>query len=147
MIVKECLETTDPEDNKMPNLDAQLMKVPEPSLVFIKGDSTKVLRGMTATMVLIKPIVYIDISNALDISYQYSILFERGYNMYWYSCPGYNENNYKGNRFDITKDSFYIAILAVHNTVEIPDGGLDLPRIDGPTDTWMKAYDRTREST
>jgi len=136
MIVPKSLETTDPHDKDIPNLDGQLMKLPEPSMVCISGDSTPILRGMTATMMLIKPVIYIDIENAEDISYQYSILKERGYEMYWYKCDDYNVNNFKQNTFDTTLDSFHMNILAIHEDVEINDGGIDLPRIDGPNDNW-----------
>ena len=136
MIVPKSLETSDPMDKDIPNLDGQLMQLPEPTLVRISGDSIRVLRGMTATMMIIKPVIYIDINNAEDISYQYSLLSERGYEMYWYSCPAYNENNYKGNTFDITLDKFSMNILAIHKDVEIFNGGIDLPRIDGPNDQW-----------
>ena len=136
MIVPKSLETTDPHDKDIPNLDGQLMKLPEPSMVCISGDSTPILRGMTATMMLIKPVIYIDIANAEDISYQYSILKERGYEMYWYKCDDYNVNNFKQNTFDTTLDSFHMNILAIHEDVEINDGGIDLPRIDGPNDNW-----------
>mgnify|MGYP003664187683 CR=1 FL=1 len=137
-IVPKSLETTDPHDKDIPNLDGQLMKLPEPALVCISGDSTRVLRGMTATMMLIKPVVYIDIANAEDVSYQYSILKERGYEMYWYACPDFNLNNFKDNKTDITKYGFHMNILAIHEDVEINDGGIDLPRVDGPTDNWKR---------
>ena len=141
MIVPKSLETTDPHAKDIPNLDGQLMQLPEPTLICISGNSTQVLRGMTATMMLIKPVIYIDIANAEDISYQYSLLVERGYKMYWYSCPGFNLNNFKQKQLNITDDSFYMNILAIHEDVEIHDGGIDLPRIDGPNDNWKRFRD------
>ena len=141
MIVPKSLETTDPHDKDIPNLDGQLMKLPEPSMVCISGDSTPILRGMTATMMLIKPVIYIDIENAEDISYQYSILKERGYEMYWYKCDDYNVNNFKQNTFDITFNSFSMNILAIHEDVTMMDGTIDLPRIDGPNDNWTRFKD------
>ena len=138
MIVPKRLETTDPHAKDIPNLDGQLMNLPEPTLVCISGDSTQVLRGMTATMMLIKPVIYIDIANAEDISYQYSILKERGYEMYWYACPDFNLNNFKDNKTDVTNYGFHMNILALHESVEINDGGIDLPRIDGPNDNWKR---------
>ena len=136
MVVPKSLETTNPTDKDIPNLDGQLMKLPEPALIRISGDTIKILRGMTATMMLIKPVIFIDINNAEDISYQYSMLVERGYTMYWYKCNDYNVNNFKKNTFDTTLDSFHMNILAIHEDVEINDGGIDLPRIDGPNDNW-----------
>lgn len=138
MVVNKSLETTDPTDKNIPNLDGQLMQLLEPTLIRISGDSIKVLRGMTATMMLVKPVIYIDINDAEDISYQYSMLHERNYTMYWYSCPGYNVNNYKENPFDITLGSFSMNILAIHEDVETSEGGIDLPRIDGPNDNWKR---------
>jgi len=141
MVVPKSLETTNTMDKDIPNLDGQLMRLPEPTLIRVSGDTIKILRGMTATMMLIKPVIYIDIANAEDISYQYSMLVERGYKMYWYSCPGFNENNYKENTFDITQDAFYMNILAIHEDVELNDGGIDLPRVDGPNDNWTRFKD------
>lgn len=138
MVIAKSLETTDPKDSSIPNLDGQLMKLLEPTLIRISGDSTKVLRGMTATMMLVKPVIFIDINNEQDISYQYSILHERGYKMYWYSCAGYNVNNFNENTFDITLASFDMNILAIHEDVDITEGGIDLPRIDGPNDNWTR---------
>lgn len=143
MVVPKSLETTDPTDKDIPNLDGQLMKLQEPALICISGDSTQILRGMTATMMLIKPVIYIDIANAEDISYQYSILKERGYEMYWYACPDFNLNNFNENKTDLTNDVFHMNILALHESVEINDGGIDLPRIDGPNDNWKTLNDRT----
>jgi len=136
MVIPKSLETTNTMDKDIPNLDGQLMRLPEPTLVRVSGDTIKILRGMTATMMLIKPVIYIDIANAVDISYQYSMLVDRGYKMYWYSCPDYNVNNFKQNTFDTTLDSFHMNILAIHEDVEINDGGIDLPRVDGPNDNW-----------
>jgi len=115
------------------------MKLPEPTLIRISGDTIKILRGMTATMMLIKPVIFIDIDNAEDISYQYSMLIERGYTMYWYMCPWFNLNNYKDNPFDVTLDLFSMNILAIHKDVELNDGGIDLLRVDGPNDNWKIA--------
>jgi len=138
MIVPKSLETADPHNKDIPNLDGQLMKLPEPALVCISGDSVQVLRGMTATMMLIKPVIYIDIANDEDVSYQYSILKERGYEMYWYACPNFNSNNFKDNKTDVTNDVFHMNILALHESVEMTEGGIDLPRIDGPNDNWKR---------
>ena len=141
-IVPKNLETIDPHNKDIPNLDGQLMKLPEPTLICISGDSTSVLRGMTATMMLIKPVIYIDIANAEDISYQYSILKERGYELYWYACPDFNVDNFKEYQLNLTdSDKFHMNILALHESVEINDGGIDLPRIDGPNDNWTRLKD------
>jgi len=83
-------------------------------------------------------VIYIDIHNAEDISYQYSILKEKGYELYWYSCVDFNENNYKKNQVNITNNSFNMNILALHTDVDIADGALALPRIDGPMDNWKR---------
>jgi len=141
MVVPKSLETTNPMDKDIPNLDGQLMRLPEPTLIRISGDTIKILRGMTATMMLIKPVIYVDINNVEDISYQYAMLVERGYKMHWYGCPGYNKNNFKENSFDITQGTFHMNILAIHEDVEIKDGGIDLPRIDGPNDNWTRFKD------
>jgi len=61
--------------------------------------------------------------------------------MHWYGCPGYNKNNFKENSFDITQGTFHMNILAIHEDVEIKDGGIDLPRIDGPNDNWTRFKD------
>ena len=140
-VIEKNLETTDRNDKDIPSLDGQLMQLPEPSLIRISGDSVKVLRGMTATMMLIKPVIYIDINNSTVIGYQYSLLVERGYNMYWYSCVSYNENNFKENRFDITENSYSMNMLAIHEDVLLVDGSIDLPRIDGPNDKWTRDRD------
>ena len=138
-IVPKNLETIDPHNKDIPNLDGQLMKLPEPTLICISGDSTSVLRGMTATMMLIKPVIYIDIANAEDISYQYSILKERGYELYWYACPDFNVDNFKEYQLNLNdSDKFHMNILALHESIEINDGGIDLPRIDGPNDNWKR---------
>lgn len=138
LAVKGSLETTDVEDSNIPNFDHQMMKLPPPTLVRISGDSTKVLQGMRTTLTIIKPVVYVDINNAVDISYQYSILKEKGYKLYWYSCVDFNENNYNKNQVNITNNSFNMNILAIHTDVDIEDGVLALPRIDGPMDNWKR---------
>tara|TARA_R110000803_G_scaffold155760_1_gene220349 strand:- start:3 stop:725 length:723 start_codon:yes stop_codon:yes gene_type:complete len=138
LAVKGTLETDDVEDPTIPNFDHQMMKLPVPTLVCISGDSTKVLRGMRTTLTIIKPVIYIDIHNREDISYQYSILKEKGYELYWYSCVDFNENNYNKNQVNITNDSFHMNILALHTDVDITDGAIDLPRIDGPMDNWKR---------
>ena len=138
LAVKGSLETTDVEDPNIPNFDHQMMKLPPPTLVRISGDSAKVLLGMRTTLTVIKPVIYIDIHNAEDISYQYSILKEKGYELYWYSCVDFNENNYKKNQVNITNNSFNMNILALHTDVDIVDGVMSLPRIDGPMDNWKR---------
>ena len=138
LAVKGSLETTDVEDPNIPNFDHQMMKLPPPTLVRISGDSAKVLLGMRTTLTVIKPVVYIDIHNAEDISYQYSILKEKGYELYWYSCVDFNENNYNKNQVNITNNSFNMNILALHTDVDIVDGVMSLPRIDEPMDNWKR---------
>ena len=44
----------------------------------------------------------------------------------------------KEKQLNITADSFYMNILAIHEDVDIHDGGIDLPRIDGPNDNWKR---------
>tara|TARA_R110002094_G_scaffold73382_1_gene81344 strand:- start:231 stop:731 length:501 start_codon:yes stop_codon:yes gene_type:complete len=51
MIVPKSLETTDPHAKDIPNLDGQLMQLPEPTLVCISGDSTRVLSPLIQTNV------------------------------------------------------------------------------------------------
>ena len=70
--------------------------------------------SLSSTLTIIKPVVYVDINNAVDISYQYSILKEKGYKLYWYSCVDFNENNYNKNQVNITNNSFNMNILAIY---------------------------------
>jgi len=93
---------------------------------------------MRTTLTIIKPVIYIDIHNTQDINYQYIILKEKGYELYWYSCVDFNENNYKKNQVNTTNNSFHMNILAIHEDVDIADGALDLPRIKGPMDNWKR---------
>tara|TARA_R110001592_G_scaffold115476_1_gene315887 strand:- start:1145 stop:1867 length:723 start_codon:yes stop_codon:yes gene_type:complete len=138
LAVKGTLETDNVEDPNIPNFDHQMMKLPEPTLVRISGDSTKVLNGMRTTLIVIKPVIFIDIQNTRDISYQYGILKENQYKLYWYSCVDFNENNYNKNQVNITNNSFHMNILAIHSGVDIADGELGLPKIDGPLDNWKR---------
>jgi hypothetical protein len=109
----------------------------------VEGMEADVIQGAKGTIAKHLPALYIDHGEQGDDEKLAQTLQDIGYVAYWHVVPFFNPMNAFRNGHNIWQQAVAASnLIAVHESVEVPEACKSLQPYLGPGDTWKSAVDR-----